>query len=194
MNKVIRLFCMGMMSLIVLAWVVAFQWSQANAQAEVVEPYTEFVVTCQVQTDTTITVFWGYKSSGGEYWSGDGLEITTEAGEFPLLYQVVIEVENPQIPVYGLGHFTEIAPAVEEYESVFVEFDLEHIPNCGEVPPICPTSPPTLGQVDLNSGNSCDIIIPTVEPTPTDDNCPAWSVESATGNLICLWELPRAPT
>lgn len=34
---------------------------------------------------------------------------------------------------------------------------------------------------------------PDVQPTltPQVDHCPAWSLESATGNMICLWELPR---
>jgi hypothetical protein len=34
-------------------------------------------------------------------------------------------------------------------------------------------------------------IVP-VTPEPVVGNCPAWSYESATGNVICLWDLPYA--
>lgn len=35
--------------------------------------------------------------------------------------------------------------------------------------------------------------IPALHPTPDPTECPAWSYDSATGNTICLWELPYAP-
>lgn len=38
---------------------------------------------------------------------------------------------------------------------------------------------------------------PTLIPKPTQeprDNCPAWATQSATGTLVCLWDLPTATT
>lgn len=42
--------------------------------------------------------------------------------------------------------------------------------------------------------DSVGVPTPDVNPTPTIeavDDCPAWSVESATGRMLCLWGLPR---
>lgn len=162
MSKTVR-------GLLLVVALLLFVSGIAKGQGLDAPDFTEFVVTCQVQTPDSITIQWGYSSSGGELWFGSGMEFVTEAGDHPFYFQTILDLPNVEIPVISLGHMVEVAPAMEEYQNVIIEFVLDGLPDCDNMPE------------------------PTPSPTPTPPVCPAWSYESSLGIMICLWDLPYAP-
>lgn len=64
-----------------------------------------------------------------------------------------------------------------------LSFHTERLTPCEPV--VIPTAEST-PDVELNL--TSDVVF---NPTPQVDDCPAWSVESATGRMICLYDLPK---
>lgn len=149
-----------------------------NAQPLPPDPLTTFRADCQTVEGDSLIIRWGYESNGVYNWIGQGLEFTTQPGDYPQLFEYVTPIENPQLEPIGLGRWVSYPddPAYDLIagglvESVFIELTFDDLPDCNE-----PTPEPT------PNGS---------EPTPRP--CPAWSIDSATGGLICLWELPDPP-
>lgn len=149
----------------------------ASAQEPPPEPSTVFSLTCFEHVDESIVIRWGYEANGAYRWAGSGYDFTTQPGAFPLAFEYATPIENPELMTIGLGRWHETGdPAYDLIagglvESVFIELTFDDLPDCNE-----PTPEPT------PNGS---------EPTPRP--CPAWSIDSATGGLICLWELPDPP-
>ena len=148
-----------------------------NAQPLPPDPLTTFRADCQTVEGDSLIIRWGYESNGVYNWIGQGLEFTTQPGDYPQLFEYVTPIENPQLEPIGLGRWVSYPddPAYDLIagglvESVFVDLMPDDLAICGAEPTPTPEPPAT--------------------PTPAPPVCPAWSIDAATGGLICLWDLP----
>ncbi len=138
------------------------------------EPYTVFTVDCYTVEDEGFTVQFGYTTNTPARWVGSGYDFVTEVGEHPTALSIYGEGYPPDYPVLGLAEWGEDNSLYPGFtagpvsEVVYISFDLSTLYECGSEPPVA--------------------VMPL--PSPTAPVCPAWSIDAATGLLICLWDLP----
>lgn len=142
---------------------------RANAQDAPEPTVTTFAPHCYTITDNQLTAYFGYTSNGVDRYFGSGYDVTTQAGEYPDALSVTVEAfPAPDLPVITLGHYVEYQGAMAAFngitDTVTISFDLSTLPICGT---------------------------PTVSPLPQVDSCPAYALDSSSGQSVCLWSLPR---
>lgn len=159
-----------------LAFVVLVLFSYIAAHAQDVQPVqTMFSAGCVERLgDLHYRIHFGYVSDGEDLYTAQFIK--------------------PD----GSAAFINTPEVVRTQPGVHDDWYLDaHVEDTAFVFSVIFTSQTNLATVSLNTwdvppcadGQYGDYIPAT--PEPVIDDCPAWSRDSATGGIICLWDLPR---
>ena len=161
-------FIVAVFLIAVVLSILGIWYEVVNAQDAPEPIVTTFTVHCYSVQGDKLTVYFGYSSNGVEHWLGSGYDVTTQAGNYPDALSMTVDLlPAPDLPDVTLGRYVEYQDAAM---AVFngvdtvqtIHFDLSAMPLCGEA------------------------AVPLQQ-----DTCPAWAINGATGDRVCLWSLPR---
>ena len=148
--------------------ILGIWYDVVNAQDLPASTVTTFSPHCYTVTNDTLTAYFGYVSNGTEHWIGSGYDVTTQAGNYPDVLSVTVDLlPAPDLPDVTLGRYVEYQDAaMAAFNGIdatqTIHFDLSAMPLCGE------------------------IAAPLQQ-----DTCPAWAINGATGDKFCMWSLKR---